>query len=178
VQQKTDYTLALKGHIGLSSAVFPEGTRGAQLDMLARQPMLQQHLHYLHGTGHGVGHCLGVHEGPQSIRLNENPAELKKGMITSCEPGVYRAGQYGVRIENLVLTTDSGSNEFGNFYKFETLSLCPYALNCIDFSLLEEREKVFIRNYHNMVGKRLSPLLNSEEKKFLETVLFSTSLEF
>ncbi|GHT74011.1 Xaa-Pro aminopeptidase [Bacteroidia bacterium] len=174
-QQKTDYTLVLKGHICLSAAIFPEGTRGAQLDMLARQFMLQRHLHYMHGTGHGVGHCLGVHEGPQSIRLNENPAVLQKGMITSCEPGLYRTNQYGIRIENLVLTTDSGNNEFGNFYRFETLSLCPYALNCVDLSLLNAQETAFINHYHSIVREKLSPLLNNEERAFLEEKILMNS---
>ncbi|GHT16451.1 Xaa-Pro aminopeptidase [Bacteroidia bacterium] len=167
-QQKRDYTLVLKGHIALSTAVFAEGTRGAQLDMLARQPMLKQHLHYMHGTGHGVGHCLSVHEGPQSIRLNENPALLQKGMITSCEPGLYRSGQYGIRIENLVLTVDSGSSEFGNFYKFEPLTLCPYDLNSIDLNLLDAVEKEYVNNYHSTVYKKINDLLTAEERAFLE----------
>jgi Xaa-Pro aminopeptidase len=167
-QQKKDYTLVLKGHIALSRAVFPEGTRGAQLDVLARQYLWQEHLLYLHGTGHGVGHFLGVHEGPQGFRLNENPATLKKGMITSCEPGLYRAGEYGIRIENLVLTTDSSTNEFGNFYKFEPLTLCPYDLNCIDAALLTKDEIEFLNNYHTTVYERISLLLNDMDRNFLK----------
>jgi Xaa-Pro aminopeptidase len=167
-QQKCDYTLVLKGHIALQQAVFPEGTRGAQLDVLARQFLWQQHLQYLHGTGHGVGHFLGVHEGPQSIRLNENPAPLQKGMVTSCEPGLYRAGEYGIRIENLVLTTDSGTSDMGNFLKFEPLTLCPYDLNSIEVGLLTQKERAFVNQYQAMVCQRVAPLLEAEAREFLE----------
>jgi len=107
-EEKTDYTLILKGHIDLAMAVFPEGTRGAQLDVLARMPIWQHHMNFLHGTGHGVGHFLNVHEGPQSIRMNENPVTLRPGMVTSNEPGVYKAGSHGIRTENLVLTVKDG----------------------------------------------------------------------
>ena len=167
-QQKRDYTLTLKGHIALSRAIFPEGVRGAQIDALARQYLWQHHLHYLHGTGHGVGHFLGVHEGPQSIRLNENPAPLRRGMVLSCEPGLYRAGEYGIRIENLVLVADSGGSEFGSFYRFETLTLCPYDLNCIDILLLADEDIAFINAYHALVYERLAPLLNQAHREFLK----------
>ena len=108
-EEKTDYTLILKGHIALAMAVFPEGTRGAQLDVLARMPIWKERMNYLHGTGHGVGHFLNVHEGPQSIRMNENPVALQPGMVTSNEPGVYKAGSHGIRTENLVLTVPAGA---------------------------------------------------------------------
>ena len=124
-EEKTDYTLILKGHIALATAVFPEGTRGAQLDVLARLPIWKQHMNYLHGTGHGVGHFLNVHEGPQSIRMNENPIPLQPGMVTSNEPGVYKAGSHGIRTENLLLTVPAGEGMFGNYLKFETITLCP-----------------------------------------------------
>jgi Xaa-Pro aminopeptidase len=167
-QQKRDYTLVLKGHIALQTAVFPEGTRGAQIDALARQFLWQQHLLYLHGTGHGVGHFLGVHEGPQGFRLNENPAVLRQGMVTSCEPGLYRTGEYGIRIENLILTTDSGSSEFGSFLRFESLTLCPYDQNSIDRALLTAEEISFINRYHAMVYQRLSSMLDASLREFLE----------
>ena len=122
--EKHDYTLVLKGHLAIGRAIFPVGTRGSQLDALARIYQWQEMMTYLHGTGHGVGHFLGVHEGPQNIRLNENPTTLKPGMITSNEPGLYKAGKYGIRTENLVLTVPAGhSEEFGDFLKFETLTL-------------------------------------------------------
>ena len=121
-EEKTDYTLILKGHIALAMAVFPEGTRGAQLDVLARMPIWKERMNYLHGTGHGVGHFLNVHEGPQSIRMNENPVALQPGMVTSNEPGVYKAGSHGIRTENLVLTVPAGEGMFGKYLKFETLT--------------------------------------------------------
>lgn len=114
-EEKTDYTLILKGHIALAMAVFPEGTRGAQLDVLARMPIWKERMNYLHGTGHGVGHFLNVHEGPQSIRMNENPVALQPGMVTSNEPGVYKAGSHGIRTENLVLTVPAGEGMFGKY---------------------------------------------------------------
>jgi Xaa-Pro aminopeptidase len=167
-QQKTDYTQVLKGHIALSKAIFPEGTRGFQLDILARQYLLQDHLNYLHGTGHGVGHCLSVHEGPQNIRANDNPTLLQPGMVTSCEPGLYRAGNYGVRIENLLLTIEDARNEFDNFYAFETLTLCPYDLNSIAPMLLTAAEIKHIDQYHARLYHTLSPYLNSKENAFLK----------
>ncbi|MDR1226994.1 MAG: aminopeptidase P family protein [Prevotellaceae bacterium] len=167
-QEKMDYTLVLQGHIQLSLAKFPHGTRGAQLDMLARQPMMQHMLHYMHGTGHGVGHCLGVHEGPQSIRLNENPALLESGMITSCEPGIYRAGRYGIRIENLILTIPYGESEFGKFLQFEPLTLCPYDLNSIETGMLSPAEKLYINSYHLDVYEKLKGRLQGKTLEFLK----------
>ena len=125
-EEKTDYTLILKGHIALAMAVFPEGTRGAQLDVLARMPIWKERMNYLHGTGHGVGHFLNVHEGPQSIRMNENPVALQPGMVTSNEPGVYKAGSHGIRTENLVLTHPASKGKIGKYLKFETLTLFPF----------------------------------------------------
>ena len=145
------------------------GTRGSQLDALARIYLWEEGMSYLHGTGHGVGHFLGVHEGPQNIRLNENPTPLLPGMITSDEPGVYKAGRYGIRTENLVLTVDGGhSDEFGDFYKFEVLTLFPYDSSLIDKTMLTPQEITQVNNYHEEVYNRLSPYLNDEEKRWLE----------
>ena len=166
-QQKRDFTLVMKGHIAVGSMIFPAGTRGAQLDALARQFLWKDGLSYLHGTGHGVGHFLNVHEGPQNIRLNENPATFMPGMITSNEPGVYREGQYGIRCENLVLTVPAFSTEFGEFYKFETLTLFPFDLNLFDTSIMSNEEITWINNYHTMVRERLTPHLNTEQAAWL-----------
>ncbi|MDR1415991.1 MAG: M24 family metallopeptidase, partial [Prevotellaceae bacterium] len=167
-QEETDYTLVLKGHIQLAMAIFPYGTRGAQLDMLARQPLMQHYITYLHGTGHGVGHCLCVHEGPQSIRLNENPTILEEGMLTSCEPGIYRANQYGIRIENLELTVKGEENEFGKFLKFEPVTLCPIDTNAIDIKMLTWQETVYLNTYHSHVYRTLAPHLSEDERVFLK----------
>lgn len=166
-QQKRDFTLVMKGHIAVGSMIFPAGTRGAQLDALARQFLWKDGLSYLHGTGHGVGHFLNVHEGPQNIRLNENPATLMPGMITSNEPGVYREGEYGIRCENLVLTVPAFSTEFGDFYKFETLTLFPFDLNLFDTTIMSDEEIAWINNYHTMVRERLTPYLNAEQAAWL-----------
>ena len=167
-QQKRDFTLVMKGHIAVGSMIFPAGTRGAQLDALARQFLWKDGLSYLHGTGHGVGHFLNVHEGPQSIRLNENPATLMPGMITSNEPGVYREGEYGIRCENLVLTVPAFSTEFGEFYKFETLTLFPFDLKLFDTTIMSDEEIAWINDYHAMVRERLTPHLNAEQAAWLE----------
>ena len=163
-----DYTLVLKGHLAIARAQYPAGTRGAQLDALARIYLWNEGMSYLHGTGHGVGHFLGVHEGPQNIRLNENRTPLCPGMITSDEPGVYKAGRYGIRIENLVLTVEGDhSDEFGDFYRFEVLTLFPYDSTLIDMSMLSAQEIEQINNYHRQVYDRLSPYLNDGEKQWL-----------
>lgn len=166
-QEKSDFTLVMKGHIALGTAIFPEGTRGAQLDVLARQFLWQHGLSYLHGTGHGVGHFLNVHEGPQNIRLNENPTPLTPGMITSNEPGVYREGVHGIRCENLVLTVPAFTTEFGRFLKFETLTLFPFDRNLFELSMMTPAEIRWVNEYHAMVYARLSPLLDSDEQQWL-----------
>lgn len=168
-QMKKDYTMVLKGHIALSSAIFPQGTRGSQLDILARHSLWQNGLNYLHGTGHGIGHFLNVHEGPQSIRMNENPVTLQLGMITSNEPGLYRAGKYGIRTENLILTQKEVTTEFGDFYSFKTLTLCPIDTTPIIKDMLAPEEVVWLNTYHKLVYDRLSPLLTAEEKQWLKT---------
>lgn len=168
-QERCDYTLVLKGHLALSRARFPEGTCGVQLDALARMPLWQQGLSFGHGTGHGVGHYLCCHEGPQSIRTNLNPTPLRPGMVVSNEPGIYRSGQYGIRIENLMLCVDgANSQEFGKFLRFETLTLFPYDKTLINRQMLTPEEIGQINDYHSMVFSRLSPLLSPDEVDWLK----------
>jgi Xaa-Pro aminopeptidase len=168
-QMKADYTNVLKGHIALATAIFPEGTRGSQLDVLARKALWNNCLTYWHGTGHGIGHFLNVHEGPQNIRLEENPTLLKPGMVTSNEPGVYRANQYGIRIENLIVTQEyRKTEEFGTFYNFETITLCPIDTRPISKKLLTKCEKKWLNKYHKMVYKKLKNHLSVEEKTWLK----------
>lgn len=167
-EEMTDYTLILKGHIALAMAKFPEGTRGAQLDILARNPIWQHKMNFLHGTGHGVGHFLNVHEGPQSIRMNENPIALQPGMVTSNEPGVYKAGKHGIRIENLTLVHQAGEGMFGNYLEFETITLCPIDKKGIKKELLAQEEIQWLNNYHRLVYSSLAPNLNNEEKEWLK----------
>lgn len=166
-QEKKDFTLVMKGHIALATAIYPEGTRGGQLDAIARQFLWKEGLSYLHGTGHGVGHFLNVHEGPQSIRLNDVPTPLTPGMITSDEPGLYREGVHGIRCENLVLTTHAFTTEFGNFNKFEVLTLFPFDRELFDLSLMTQEEIDWVDNYHSTVYARLSPALTEAEREWL-----------
>jgi len=166
-QQKTDNTLVLKGHIGIATAKFPVGTRGSQLDILARKAMWDLGINYGHGTGHGIGHFLNVHEGPQNIRMDENPTTLQPGMIISNEPGLYRANQYGIRIENLVRVRESVTTEFGQFLEFETLTLFPIDKNLIDKSMLTTQELEWLNAYHQEVYDKIAPLLSSEEQRWL-----------
>ncbi|ADV43048.1 aminopeptidase P family protein [Bacteroides helcogenes] len=167
-EEKEDYTLILKGHIALATAVFPAGTRGAQLDVLARMPIWKHRMNFLHGTGHGVGHFLNVHEGPQSIRMNENPVTLQPGMVTSNEPGVYKTGSHGIRTENLVLTVPAGEGMFGNYLKFETITLCPICKKGIIKEMLTTEETEWLDQYHQKVYEKLSPGLNKEEQEWLK----------
>ncbi len=166
--QKRHFTLVLKGHIDIALAKFPQGTRGDQLDILARKALWNEHLNYLHGTGHGVGHFLNVHEGPQSIRLNHNPTLLEPGMVTSNEPGLYITDQYGIRLENLILTQKEATSAFGDFYGFETLTLFPFDLKGIEASLLSPEQKEWLNNYHSTVYEKLAPVLDSEEQVWLK----------
>ena len=165
--QKRDFTLVLKGHIALSCVKFPEGTRGAQLDVLARQFLWADGKAYYHGTGHGVGFFINCHEGPQNIRLNENPTVLVPGMITSNEPGLYLEDKYGIRTENLIAVEPWKTTEFGPFYQFKTLTMFPYDKKLFDLSLLTDQEIEWVNNYHKQVYDRLSPLLSSEEQNWL-----------
>lgn len=166
-QEKRDFTLVMKGHIALGSMIFPEGTAGTQLDAIARQFLWKEGLSYLHGTGHGVGHFLNVHEGPQSIRLNYVPAPLTPGMINSNEPGLYREGVHGIRCENLVLTVEAMTTEFGKFYKFETLTLCPFERSLFDLSIMTNDEITWVNNYHATVRTALEPLLEGAPLQWL-----------
>lgn len=166
-QMKEDYTMVLKGHISLATCHYPQGTRGSQLDILARKALWDRGLNYLHGTGHGIGHFLNVHEGPQNIRMNENPTTLEIGMVTSNEPGLYRANQYGIRIENLILTQHEETTEFGDFYSFETLTLCPIDTTPIVKEMLTDKEIEWFNTYHDFVYELLSPNLDLEEKVWL-----------
>ncbi|MFG6381840.1 MAG: aminopeptidase P family protein [Muribaculum sp.] len=167
-EERHDFTLVLKGHIALAMAVFPEGTRGAQLDALARIPMWAEGKGYLHGTGHGVGHFLNVHEGPQSIRLNENPVTLKPGMLTSNEPGIYLTGKYGIRCENLMLTVPAFTSDFSRFLRFETVTLFPFDLRLVDTSMLTDEELRWLNEYHRRVHDTLSPRLDEKERAWLD----------
>lgn len=167
--EKHDYTLILKGHLALARAVFPKGTMGVQLDVLARGPLWNEGMTYLHGTGHGVGHFLGCHEGPQSIRMEANPTPLELGMVTSNEPGIYKTGEYGIRTENLLLCVPACSNEeWGEFYKFESLTLFPYDTTLMDMDMLNREEVKQINDYHAMVCEHLRPLLSADEAQWLE----------
>ena len=166
-EQKRDFTNVLKGHIALSCVKFPEGTRGAQLDVLARQFLWADGKAYYHGTGHGVGFFINCHEGPQNIRLNENPARLEPGMVTSNEPGVYIEGKYGIRTENLIAVERWETTDFGPFFQFKTLTMFPYDKKLMDFSMLTDQEIEWINDYHKEVYNRLSSLLSDEEKKWL-----------
>ncbi|MCM1290779.1 MAG: aminopeptidase P family protein [Prevotella sp.] len=166
-EQIHDFTLVMKGHIALAQAVFPEGTTGHQLDVLARQFLWDEGKAYYHGTGHGVGFFINCHEGPQNIRLNINPTPLQPGMVTSNEPGIYFEGRYGIRCENLIVTRPSMKTEFGQFYHFETLTLFPFDLRLFDITMLTDSEKSWLNNYHKKVRERLTPLLQPEEQAWL-----------
>ena len=174
---KHDYTLVLKGHIALAKARFPKGTRGNQLDVLAHQFMWAEGITYGHGTGHGVGHFMGCHEGPANIRTDNNTNPIQLGNIFSDEPGIYRANEYGIRIENLVVTKEvtgyrlqaTGYKSTGEtYYEFEALTRCPYDTNLIDLNMLTEDEKAWINAYHAQVYKDLAPRLNADEAAWLK----------
>ncbi len=169
--QRRDFTLVLKGMIQLSRAQFPRGTRAPLLDSLARAPIWAAGVDYGHGTGHGVGYFLNVHEGPHAISplLAPDPqTALQPGMITSNEPGIYRPGRWGVRIENLLAVVAAGTGEFGEFLKFETLTLCPIDRRCIDRSLLRPDEVDWLNEYHQRVRERVAPLLEGASLDWLQ----------
>jgi Xaa-Pro aminopeptidase len=166
-QQKKDFTLILKGHINLALAKFPNGTRGYQLDFIARRAMWGSGMNYAHGTGHGVGYCLNVHEGPQSISPADNKTVIEAGMLTSNEPAIYREGEYGIRIENLILCYEDEETEFGQFLRFDTVSLCYIEKSLIDRSLMDQKEIEWLNSYHSEVYDKLSLHLTSEEKIWL-----------
>ena len=168
-EQKRDFTLVLKGTLNLSMAHFPRGTLSPMLDALARAPMWQHDIDFGHGTGHGVGYFLNVHEGPQTISrsLPDASMAMQEGMITSVEPGIYRPGQWGVRIENLVLNVPAQKNGFGDFLRFETLTLCPIDTRCIEHSLLSRQEVDWLNHYHAEVQRRLLPLVTGAARDWL-----------
>ncbi|WP_317204766.1 aminopeptidase P family protein [Janthinobacterium sp.] len=171
-EQRRDFTLVLKGVIALSSAHFPRATKSPMLDALARAPLWAAGADFGHGTGHGVGYFLNVHEGPQSISPSTAPephTAMQEGMITSIEPGLYRPGRWGIRIENLVLNVAAGSGEFGDFLRFETLTLCPIDARCIDPALLRADELDWLNAYHATVRARLAPLLSGAALAWLNT---------
>jgi len=168
---RRDFTLVLKGVIALSSAQFPRGTRSPMLDALARAPIWAAGIEYGHGTGHGVGFFLNVHEGPQSISASTMPeahTAMEPGMITSIEPGIYRPGRWGIRIENLVLNVPAASTEFGEYLRFETLTLCPIDTRCLDRSLLRADESAWINDYHAQVRARLAPHVTGAAAAWLQ----------
>ncbi|WP_353188936.1 aminopeptidase P family protein [Pseudomonas sp.] len=169
-EQKQDCTRVLKGVIALSRARFPKGILSPLLDAIARAPIWADNVDYGHGTGHGVGYFLNVHEGPQVIAYQAAPAPqtaMQPGMITSIEPGTYRPGRWGVRIENLAMNREAGSSEFGDFLKFETLTLCPIDTRCLIADLLTHEEKQWLNDYHREVRERLSPLLDGAALSWL-----------
>jgi Xaa-Pro aminopeptidase len=167
-QQKKDFTLVLKGHIALAQAKFPMGTRGYQLDLLARKALWERGLNYGHGSGHGVGYCLNVHEGPQNISPADNKTIIEAGMLISNEPGIYREGEYGIRTENLIICFEDEETEFGQFLCFDTVSLCYIDRRLIDKSLLDYKEINWLNSYHSQVYEKLNPYLSEAEKVWLK----------
>jgi Xaa-Pro aminopeptidase len=168
--QRRDFTLVLKGLIALSSTRFPRGTRSPLLDAIARAPIWAGGVDYGHGTGHGVGYFLNVHEGPQSISPTTMPephTAMEPGMITSIEPGIYKPGRYGIRIENLVYNRVAEVTEFGEFLQFETLTLCPIDARVLDRSLLTAADIAWLNDYHATVRARLSPLVDGAARDWL-----------
>lgn len=166
-EMKHVYTLVLKGHIQLELAKFPDGASGTQLDALARECMWREGYNYLHGTGHGVGSYLSVHEGPHQIRMEWKPTPLRAGMTVTDEPGLYLSGKFGVRIENTLLIKDYQTTEFGKFLQMESLTLCPIDLTPVDFSMLQPEEIEWLDIYHRDVFEKLSPYLEGEDLEWL-----------
>lgn len=167
-EEKRDFTLVMKGHIAMAGMIFPEGTNGAQIDVIARQYLWKNGLSYLHGTGHGVGHFLNVHEGPQKVALNLSAFPFRPGMLTSNEPGLYRTDVHGIRCENLVLCVEKMTTEFGRFYGFETVTMFPFDLSLFDTSIMTDQEIEWVNRYHEQVRATLAPSLKGEELAWLE----------
>jgi Xaa-Pro aminopeptidase len=166
-EQRRVYTLVLKGHLQLQNLHFPDGASGTQLDAVARQDLWKAGLNYLHGTGHGVGSYLNVHEGPHQIRMEWRPAKLREGMTVTDEPGVYLEGRFGVRIENVLLVVPADKTECGQFLKFAPLTLCPIDLSPVIKEMMTPEEIQWLNDYHSMVYERLSPYLDEDEKAWL-----------
>lgn len=170
-EQKRNFTLVLKGHIDLAMVKFPYGTRGNQMEILARKALWDHGLNYSHGTGHGVGFFLNVHEGPQALGTGATAKAatvFEPGMLTSNEPGFYKTGEYGIRTENLVVVVEDQETDFGRFLKFDTVTLFPIDLNLVEASLLDKKEIDWLNEYHQRVYEKVSPLLNEEEKSWLK----------
>jgi Xaa-Pro aminopeptidase len=167
-QMKKDFTRALKGTIDMAKCKFPSGIRGCLIDAFARKPLWDAGIQYLHGTCHGIGHCLNVHEGPQSIRMEENPVILKEGMVMSDEPAMYRTGEYGIRTENMILIVADGETEYGKFLTFETLTLCYIDTSLVIPEMLSTRELAWLNRYHQTVYDKLCPYLSAEEAAWLK----------
>jgi Xaa-Pro aminopeptidase len=167
-EQRHVYTLVLKGHIQLELAKFPDGACGTQIDALARAAMWRDGMNFMHGTGHGVGSYLNVHEGPHQIRMEYKPAPLRAGMTVTDEPGLYLNGKFGVRIENTLLIKEYKATEFGKFLQMESLTLCPIDLAPVDVDMLLPEEKEWLDNYHVLVREKLMPFLDKEEQLWLE----------
>lgn len=168
-EQRHAYTLVLKGHIGLAMAKFPERASGTQLDILARQAMWREGMNFMHGTGHGVGSYLNVHEGPHQIRMEWKPAPLVAGMTVTNEPGLYLEGKFGIRTENTMIVTPYKETAFGRFLQLEPLTLCPIDTTPIDFSMMTAEEINWLNQYHKTVYEKLSPMLDDEEREWLNT---------
>lgn len=166
-EQRHAYTLVLKGHIGLAMAKFPERASGTQLDILARQAMWREGMNFMHGTGHGVGSYLNVHEGPHQIRMEWKPAPLVAGMTVTNEPGLYLEGKFGIRTENTMIVTPYKETAFGRFLQLEPLTLCPIDTTPIDFSMMTAEEINWLNQYHKTVYEKLSPMLDDEEREWL-----------
>lgn len=167
-EEKTDFTLVLKGHLQIQNLHFPQGTCGTQLDAFARTAMWKYGINYLHGTGHGVGQYLCVHEGPHQFRMNHMPTLLEPGMNITNEPGIYKAGKHGVRTENVLLVVPAQETEFGKFYKFEPLTMCPIDKEGIVVEMMTDEELTWFNEYHQQVYERLNPYLNTEEQAWLK----------
>ena len=166
-QEKEDYTLVLQGMIDLSLCRFPKGTSGCNIDIIARQPLWQKLRNFGHGTGHGIGFFLNVHEGPQAIRQDLKQQPILPGMLTSDEPGLYREGAHGIRHENMILCVPVESNEFGEWLGFETLTLCYFDTSALLVELLSEQQKKWLNDYHRNVYEKTAPFLSPEEKQWL-----------
>jgi len=167
-EERHVYTLVLKGHLRLQMCKFPDGASGTQLDALAREAMWRDGMNFLHGTGHGVGSYLNVHEGPHQIRMEWKPTPLMAGMTVTDEPGLYLAGRFGVRTENTLLIKEYKETEFGRFLQFEPLTLCPIDTTPIDFAMMSDEEVGWLNDYHQLVYERLSPLLDDGDKAWLK----------
>lgn len=167
-EEITDFTLVLKGHIALAETVFLHGCTGTNLDIIARQPIWQSYKDYKHGTGHSVGYVLSVHEGPARIRMNHIPFILQPGMVITNEPGLYKESSHGIRTENILVVREEIKNEHGTFLSFENITVCPIDKRCLDKSMLTDKEKAWLNDYHAYVYETLSPHLDPEVNQWLK----------